>query len=237
TDGGADWTLENPGGVFTGKTVSKIVVASNNANIVYAAISDLGVNGQFGNTGIYKTTDGGATWTNMTVSSITGAGAFSDLAILPSQPNTLYAAAGDFFGNAANGIWESTNAGGAWTELTTFPNGSTTGRISLPIAPTNPDVIYAAVSDPTNQQLLALEKSTNGGGTWTKLTTAPNFPGSQGFYDLSIAVDPTNSATVYLGGSAVLAGGRFVGAVYESTDSGSSFNLIGTDDNGEGVHP
>jgi hypothetical protein len=236
TDGGADWTLENPGGVFTGKTVSKIVVASTNARIAYAAISDLGINGQFGNTGIYKTTDGGATWTNMTASSITGAGAFSDLAILPAQPNTLYAAAGDFFGNVANGIWESTNAGGFWTELTNFPNGSTTGRISLSIAPNNPDVIYAAVSDPNTQQLLALEKSTNGGGTWTKLSSAPNFVGSQGFYDISVAVDPTNSAIVYIGGSAVIAGGRFVGAVYESTNSGATWNLIGTDDNGKGIH-
>jgi hypothetical protein len=237
TDGGTSWTLENPGGIFTGRTVSKIVVDPNHANIAYAAIADRGVNGQSGNTGIYKTTDGGVTWNNMTDSSIfmIEPASFSDLVIDPSQPNTLYAAVGDPLGNDANGIYEF-QSGVGWTELTKFPNGSTTGRISLAVAPSDPDIIYAAVSDPNSNQLLALERSTNGGGTWTKLINAPPFPGSQGFYDLSIAVDPTSTSTVYIGGSAILAGGRSVGAVYESTDSGTNWTPIGTDDNGEGIH-
>ncbi len=60
TDGGTSWTLENPNGVFTGRTVSKIVVDPTNSNIAYAALGDNGANGVHDGTGIFKTTDEGA---------------------------------------------------------------------------------------------------------------------------------------------------------------------------------
>src|SRR5437899_4419800 len=70
TDGGASWTLRTgPGGVFNSRrlTVSKIDIHPTDPNTAYAAVADFGNNGVCCiDTGIYKTTDGGANWTNVT---------------------------------------------------------------------------------------------------------------------------------------------------------------------------
>ncbi len=239
TNAGATWKLENPGGMFTGLTVSKIVVDPKNPDIAYAAIGNGAENGGYpSGTGIYKTIDGGKTWTN-TTSSITTIDTFSDVVIDPSTSGstaTIYAAVGYTGGDAANGIYKSTNAGNTWTLLSNFPNGSNDGRISLAISPTNTSVLYAAVSDPSTGNLSALEESTDGGSTWTKQTNTPNFPTTQGWYDLSIAVDPKSSSTVYVGGSGSFVTSVEDGNVYVSTDSGANWTSLQTDDITAGPH-
>jgi photosystem II stability/assembly factor-like uncharacterized protein len=60
TDGGATWTLLGAS-LFNRRTVSRIVVHPTDPNTVYAAVSDFGGNGFSGNTGVWKSTDGGAT--------------------------------------------------------------------------------------------------------------------------------------------------------------------------------
>ena len=96
TNGGASWTLENASGAFTRKTISAIAIDPTNANNVYVAVSDGGVNGVGGNTGIWKSTDGGATFTNTTtaIPNVTGNSEFSDVVINPANPNNLYCAIG-----------------------------------------------------------------------------------------------------------------------------------------------
>ena len=69
TNAGSTWVLETDNGVFNGLTTSKIAVDPNNANIVYAAMANVGNNAAFiDGTGVYKSTDGGTTWTNTTSS-------------------------------------------------------------------------------------------------------------------------------------------------------------------------
>ena len=249
TDGGATWTVDNPNGVFTRLAVAKIAVDPTNADIAYAAVSGFaqtGVaggenNGLGGNTGIWKTTDGGATWTNMTAS-IDATDSWSDVLVVPNNSSIVYAAVGNFQGATANGIYKSTNGGTTWTLLSSFPTGTVDGRISLAVS-ADSSTLYAAASgtgvsgSTAFSDLFKVESSPDGGATWTDQTAnvlaqTGDITGGQGFYDLTIAVDPANSKVVYLAGSLDNAG---VGMV-ETTDGGATWHNITSDDVGNSPH-
>src|SRR5262249_2611063 len=113
TDGGTTWTLRNAGGSFTRRTVSKIAIDPSDPTgaTAYAAIAGFGINGLNGNTGIWKTTNFGVTWTNTTASApnnLSTSDAWSDVVIDPHTPTTLYAAQGTAFGATGNGVYKST---------------------------------------------------------------------------------------------------------------------------------
>lgn len=236
TDGGTTWALMG-GNTFLRHTISRIVVDPTNLNVVYVAVAGGGVNGFGGNTGIYKTTDGGATWTNMTAASgLTSNATYSDLAMSPSNSQVLYCSIGTFFGDTSNGMYESTNAGVTWTQLANFPvNGTSAGRISFSIAPTNGQVIYAQVSHPTNYSVVGVFKSTNGGATWGTVTPTSsgqtvNYMGGQGWYDQPIAVSPSDANIVYVAGSAG------TNAVMKTSDGGITWTAINNGTTGS-PHP
>jgi cysteine-rich repeat protein len=226
TDAGATWTLRTAGGAFDRLTTSKIVVDPTDPNVAYAAMADFGNNGLFGaNTGIWKTTDGGATWTN-TTTAINSSLPWSDVAIDSNAHLTLYAAAGFLFGAATNGVYKSTDGGATWNLLANGPQGTGFGRIAIAVGTANSQVIYASASKPTNPNfgaLIKLMRSDDGGATWTDLTGGtPNYLGGQGWYDTTVIVDPADSAIVYLGGQA---GAK---SVLRSTDSGATWSDLST---------
>ena len=97
TDAGATWTLFNDGGVFDRKTMSRIVVSPTDPNTVYVAVAGGGVNGVGGSTGVYRSTDGGTTWTNLT-SALGTSATYSDFEIDPTNSNVAYLAIGSAFG-------------------------------------------------------------------------------------------------------------------------------------------
>ncbi len=190
TDGGSTWTLSNgPGGVLDRMTVSKISVNPTNELIAYAAIGDFGENGACcSNTGIYKTTDGGTTWTNVTAANSKDSFyPWSDVVVDPNTPTTVYAAYGAYFGYSANGVYRSTDSGVTWNLLTNAPSGAATGRFALTVAPSansaGHHVLYIAISNPATSGLYEMLRSDNADAavpTFTNLTTTPNFLGGQG---------------------------------------------------------
>src|SRR5438552_12549910 len=110
TDGGASWTLRTgPGGVFNSRrlTVSKIDIHPTDPNTAYAAVADYGANGLCcSDTGIYKTTDGGVNWTNVTGSfGLDMNRPWSDLLIDGTIPTTVYAAHGNYAPDPNNGVY------------------------------------------------------------------------------------------------------------------------------------
>ena len=132
---------------------SKIVVDPTNANVAYAAMSDAATNGIFaaGITGVYKTSDAGVTWANVTAAN--GKDAlfpWSDAAVDPNIPATVYGVVGYVFGTANNGGYKSIDSGGTWNLLNAAnaPVGAGFGRISLAISKSaNPNVLYEAAAD------------------------------------------------------------------------------------------
>src|SRR3989442_5167847 len=205
TDAGVTWTLSTSGGAFDQRTVSEIAIDPTNANVAYATV-------QYGtvccNTGVWKTTNGGVTWSN-TTSSITSFEAWSSVEMDPNNQSTVYAAVGSYGGSTLNGVYKSTNGGSSWTLMTNAPKGSVAGRIVLAVAKTNSQVVYVSASGTAVSgsssfgSLYKFMRSDDGGFTFTDLTPGtPNYLGSSGWYDTTLIVDPANSALVYAGGSA-----------------------------------
>jgi photosystem II stability/assembly factor-like uncharacterized protein len=231
-DAGATWTLLG-NDVFDRRSISRIVVDPNDMNIVYVAVGEPGFNGLTGNQGIWKSTDGGQTWINTTAASgLPDNQAYTDVIMDPSDNQHLFAAIGTPSGNAANGLYETTDAGATWTLSTgngTFPVGFTDARITLAISPTDPSRLYATIAT-GGGSLYRFLRSDDGGGSWITLN-APNYLGGQGNYDTTLAIDPTDPNRVYAGGQGGDTG------VIESTDAGVTWTGIAVGASGmDGPH-
>jgi photosystem II stability/assembly factor-like uncharacterized protein len=179
TDAGRTWKRM---GLETSEHIGKIVIDPRNANTVYvAAQGPLFSPG--GERGLYRTTDGGATWSAiLTISPNTG---ISDLVIDPKNPDIMIASAyqrrrhvGQAIGGGPEaGIFRSTNGGRNWSKITTgLPTGDM-GRTGLAVeSRTNPTEFYAIVEAQSGQS--GFYRSTDGGASWTRF--GRNVPGQGG---------------------------------------------------------
>ncbi len=143
TNGGQAWTLLGSS-VFNQVAFGSLAVDPDNANIVYVSVL-YGPNASFG--GVYESTNGGTTWTNITSSFFTGWA--SDIVIDPANPSVLYAGlTHDTMNTSVNGVYESTNGGSSWTQLSGLVPGADVGDgIRIAIAPSSPQTVYATVFD------------------------------------------------------------------------------------------
>ncbi len=193
--------------------------------------------------GLFKTTDAGATWKAVLTAPAPyntrlGCG---DVAIDPSDPNTLYAVlyarqrtpwsfvSGPAYtdGKDLGGIFKSSDGGATWRKLEKGLPGST-GRIALAVYPKNPKILYAVVQsdeggtssiDEIRSKRGGVFRSEDGGETWTRMNPLDPRP----FYFSQIRVDPENDQRVYVLGF----------ALHVSEDGGRSFR----EDLFEKVHP
>src|SRR5215207_118152 len=136
-------------GLEDSQTIARIVIDPRDPNIVYAAV--LGhLFGPNKERGVYKTTDGGKTWTNVKfIAEDTG---FTDLVMDASDNKVLYAASyqrrrTSFSfngGGPGSGIWKTIDAGRTWKKLEGggLPEGLL-GRIGLDVSRSNPNILYA----------------------------------------------------------------------------------------------
>jgi photosystem II stability/assembly factor-like uncharacterized protein len=207
TDGGATWTLLGSD-FFYRRTISKIVIDPADPNTAYAAVGALAFDGLPGNTGVWKTTDGGQTW-NLVVSGIanfTGNEAVSDVVMDPTNDQHLYAAVGDPNGSPANGVYQTFDGGNSWAVAGNYPTGASDpqlGRISLAISASSPTTLFASsAATGANAVFHSMYKTTDGGLTWSRLGLGnqSSYMGPYGDYNTSLAIDPTNANIVYAGG-------------------------------------
>ena len=167
--------------------------------------------------GIYKTTDGGLSWTETAYD----AGAnFSDIEFKPNSNNKMYA-------SSKRGVYVSTNKGNTWTLSSGMEVHSTVDRIELAVTMDNPNYLYA-VHDASwafggDYGFQGLFLSTDGGTTFSRKSNTPNIMGweidgqgarDQAHFNLAISVSPTNSDEVYVGAT----------DVWKSTDKGVTWS-------------
>jgi photosystem II stability/assembly factor-like uncharacterized protein len=181
-DAGKTWTRV---GLEKSEHLGRVVIDPRNSNVVYvAAQGPLWSAG--GDRGVYKTTDGGATWKAvLTVSPDTGG---NDLVMDPNNPDILYASTwqrrrgvGQMIGGGPeSAIFKTTNAGAAWTKLAKgLPTGDM-GRIALGVDPkAKPTRVYALVNALGNST--GFYRSDDAGATWARVgKEAPSGRGGRG---------------------------------------------------------
>ncbi|MBS1705249.1 MAG: hypothetical protein JST40_05205 [Armatimonadetes bacterium] len=204
--------------------VSAIACSRQNANLVYVGGADGGV---------WKTTNGGTTWSWVTPSLPTTA--VGALAIDPSNDQILYVGTGE--ANFANhsrygmGIFKTTNGGVSWVQLgANVFSGRCISR--LVIDPSNKQRLFASVTTaggfpelaaaknhPNATGPLGVFRSTDGGETWTQLT---NGLPSQTATD--VAIDPSNPQVLYAGIGRIF--GSTQNGIYKSADGGNTWSKL-----------
>ena len=152
--------------------IAKIIVHPKNSNVVFVA-SQGPLWSSGGERGIFKSTDGGKTWSSkLTAGEWTGA---TDLVIDPKNPQVLYAAlhqrhrtvAALMNGGPESGIYKSTDGGESWTELKSGLPGGDKGKICLAISPQDSSVVYAGIELPGRGNG-GFYRSADYGASWTK---------------------------------------------------------------------
>ncbi|MFB3854534.1 MAG: WD40/YVTN/BNR-like repeat-containing protein [Vicinamibacterales bacterium] len=256
TDAGKSWTNM---GLPETHHIGRIVIDPKDPNIVYvAALGKL--YSENPERGVYKTTDGGKTWTkSLDVKVGDRAIGACDIVMDPKNPRVLYAATYDKerkpwtfnLAGPGSGIYKTTDAGKTWTKLTNGLPSGMLGRIGLDVYLRNPNILYANIengnkpgmSDEERLKELREGKSSQGmigeevyrsddaGKTWRKVSPdKQRIGGGPGYYYMQVRIDPNNPDHVY-----VLSVG-----VTHSTDGGKTWSApfrFGGDNHGMWIDP
>ncbi len=215
-DNGDTWSYI---GLSETRVLSEILIDYKNSNILYAA--SLGYSYEKNNhRGLYKSNDGGASWTKILF--INDSAGITDIAIHPVDPNIIFAVSWNKLGtnnrsiiNGPDGqIYKSVDAGNHWTKLTNgLPSDSINGRIAIDIAKSQPNIMYAryvrtySCNGQSSNHLFGLYKSVNTGDSWEKLPALEAGSGLEcdclggfGWYFHSIAVNPKDPDDIFIMG-------------------------------------
>lgn len=171
TDGGSTWTNM---GLKRSEHIAKILIDPRDSNVLYAAAQGpLWAPG--GDRGLYKSTDGGKSWSPvLQISENTGC---TDAWFDPRNADVIYAATYQrrrhvgvlVGGGPESGVHKSTDAGKTWKRLTKGLPEKNLGRLSLAVSPQKPDVIYLHVqSAAVSADRGAFFKSEDGGENWKR---------------------------------------------------------------------
>jgi len=223
TDAGQHWSP-----VFDGQpigSIGAIAVAPSDPNVIYVGTGEADPRGDisFGD-GVYKSTDGGRTWTNVGLKDTRHIG---DIVVDPHDPDVVYVAAlGHAFGpNEQRGVFRSRDGGKTWEKV--LYRDENTGAIDLSMDPHNPRILYAALWQVRRRpwELVnggpgsGLYRSTDGGSTWTHIQGHGLPSGLLG--RLSVDVSGADGDVIYL-----LVNHKTKGGLYRSDDGGGSWELV-----------
>jgi len=220
TDAGKTWTYL---GLGETQFIGDIEIHPTNPDVAWVAAMGQLFGGE-GNPerGVYKTTDGGSSWSKVLFrDNKTGA---VDIALDPNNPRILYAALWEAYrneyemssGGEGSGLFKSTDGGESWTEITQNPGmpKGMVGKIGVSVSAVNSDRVFAIVE---NARGGGLFRSENAGESWTRVSADRNLR-QRAWYYSKVITDPQNQDVVYV---------LNVG-FWKSIDAGKTFSRIRT---------
>ncbi len=239
-NGGTNWTVLAD--FMPSLAIGAMVMDPKNPNILYAGTGESYPYDGLRGAGIFKTTDAGVTWNQLTSTANSNFYYTNRLAISPVNSQILLAA-------TQSGIWRTTDGGANWTQtqpdistdlewhptdgtkVVASGNGNASywsadagitwtassgmpafGRVELALAKSSPSTIFASVFQNGGE----IYRSTDGGHTFSLRNTGSQLLGGQGWYDNAIWVDPLNPNNLIVGGT----------GMSMSTDAGATWSSI-----------
>ncbi len=207
-DGGLTWSqLASSTGFYW---VNDIVVRNEDgSSVLYAGVAAQYYKGLWQGlsaTGLFRSVDGGATFSQVLPSAGSGPYIASDIEI--GADNRIYVGANNNPWGEGGGylLYSDLGTAGSWTVITALATGGAPRRVELACAPSDANIVYALVED--NMTVGSVAYSSDRGATWTVMSEpndadtgipAADFSRGQAWYDLILAVDPNNANTVYAG--------------------------------------
>jgi len=201
-DGGSNWTHV---GFERSERIHRVLTHPSDPNVVYVGV--MGPAWSDGDErGVYRTTDGGATWERVLWQNPrTGV---ADMVMDPENPDKIFAAMWEFrrepwfltSGGPGSGLFVTYDGGDNWARLGAdegLPAGEL-GRMGVAIAASDPDVVYALVEAERSE----LIRSEDGGRSWHTINDEPGIV-PRPFYYADLRVDPKNENRIYSLHSAV----------------------------------
>ncbi|MBZ5621098.1 MAG: hypothetical protein LAQ69_20585, partial [Acidobacteriia bacterium] len=210
TDGGVNWTplTDAQASLANGA----IVLDPNNPDTVYVGTGEENFSGDsYYGAGILKSTDGGATWTNIVGPFLRDR--IGALAIQPGNSQVLLC-------TSQAGVWRSANAGATWTQTMSGAAG-----ISVVFDPTNGSSVYASLGSPNVNTKNGVYHSTDGGLTWkTAGGTGSGALPTDNVGRIEIAMAPSDPATIYV--QIQNTTGNVLLGIYKTIDGGSTWSKL-----------
>src|SRR5436190_1012690 len=229
TDGGSNWM--NVSDKYFGSTIGAVAVAPSDETVIYVGEGENTMRGNVseGLGGMWRSDDGGKSWKNI---GLKDGRHIIRIVIHPKNPDIVWVAVmGHLFGpNDERGVYKTTDGGKTWKK-TLFINNQT-GCSDLVMEPGNANVFYAGMwrlirtpySLESGGDGSGLWKSTDGGETWTNISTKKGLPkGTWGI--VGVAVAPSNTDKIY----SILENKD--GGLYMSADGGETWTLTCSDNN------
>lgn len=220
-DGGNTWShycgpFCGPSGAASfyggGARIGSLSISPSNSQTLLAGILFSGVDG------VYRSTDGGQTWTQTLAGNPASSVQFD-----PTNGNIAWATLGNVFNGGTSGVYRSTDGGLTWTAAngtgSNVINTADAARIVLKLDPSTTSTVYASVASIVDGSLLGFYKSTDSGAKWTRETSIPDYCTPQCSFDNTIAIQPSNPNVIY-------AGGAYTTTIVRSLDGGATWTTL-----------